>query len=248
MNEEKCRHHFKVIAINESSSWESSFCQRAGGAIFGLYLYDALQQVNCCEITPSYELNLMRSIPYEWPEGDAARDALDQEIRDADAQGDSTMYRHCRSIDAIEPFYDFGEQVSDGTWDEALQAALEYCHANGVEPSHLPPPLSRRLQMAQEAFADYDFGSIEIVGDAGWDSSDSNDLTLIAYGTEPQPFAGDPDVPDREYAPDQESFRISFHVRFDKAGRLEEVCALDMKSGGELGSPRRAQAEPALTP
>jgi hypothetical protein len=86
-------------------------------------------------------------------------------------------------------------------------------------------PLSDLVSKADESFSSYDFGDAYECGDAcGWDTTDPADLTRIVY------------LEDRE-SPDADSFRVSFHVRFDDRGEVIEVYALDMASGGEVGSP-----------
>jgi hypothetical protein len=84
--------------------------------------------------------------------------------------------------------------------------------------------LQARLNRAQEAFENYRFG--EGFGCAevgGWDASDPSDLTRIAYIQ---------DLDD----PDADSFRVSFHVTFTKAGAVDEVYALEMSGGTYFGA------------
>lgn len=137
MNENQS--HIKVVTINETYGWDPAIVARAGGAIFGLYLYDSLKRTHCCEITPSYALNLIGSIPYQFPEDEAAREALENDLRDGDATSDNLCYFHCGLIDDMTPCHDFGIQLHDED-DDPIKDALEYCHANSVEPMSLPSP------------------------------------------------------------------------------------------------------------
>lgn len=86
--------------------------------------------------------------------------------------------------------------------------------------------LCDREHQADDAFASYEFGNdVEVVGHDGWDRSDPADLTKIVY------------VQPRGEDPEQDSERLSFHVRFNRGGKVEEAYALCMRTGAEVGSP-----------
>lgn len=86
--------------------------------------------------------------------------------------------------------------------------------------------LDRRIAEADAALESYDFGDINIVANNGWNTGDADHLAKIIYATYP------------EDKPDDDSHRISFHVRFDHTGKIGEVYALDMQSGSDLGQKR----------
>ena len=75
---------------------------------------------------------------------------------------------------------------------------------------------------AETAWQDYDFGDGDVSDAEGWDRIDPLDHTRITYVS-----------PDNE---DADSFRVSFHVRFNEQGHVVEVYALDMVSGGYIGT------------
>lgn len=80
----------------------------------------------------------------------------------------------------------------------------------------------QKIGIADQAFSAFDFGGdVEIVNSSGWDTSDPNDLTAILIG--------------EEYGSSEPPFKISFHVRFDPEGKIDEVYALDMQSGNDIG-------------
>lgn len=82
------------------------------------------------------------------------------------------------------------------------------------------------IAMAEDALASFNFGDdIEIVGQDGWDTTDPRDLTKIVYA---QALDADPE---------SDSEKISFHVRFHENGALDEVYALAMRTGSEVGEP-----------
>jgi len=140
---------FMAIAMNETDSWNENAegYDRAiaisGGAIFGTHVYDARRVVNCCELTPSYELyriSTIRSIHVN------SMDTSDEDLNwlyEWFSQADETqevMYVHCGVIDRtpIEPFKhqlleDYAlrspeEQVQ--TWEEAKEDTIDYEHSN----------------------------------------------------------------------------------------------------------------------
>lgn len=139
----KC--NFKVIAINETHNWDPAIVQRAGGAIYGIYLYDALRAVNCCEITPSHELHLIGSQPASFIEDECARESLHDDLMAGDAQGDDVSYFHCAAIERMLgngsaiAGRDFGEESAEEGYEVALEEKLEYVRGNDCAPA-LPNP------------------------------------------------------------------------------------------------------------
>lgn len=89
--------------------------------------------------------------------------------------------------------------------------------------------LAQRMNLADQAFESYDFGpDVEIEDHDNWNTDDANDLTKIAYAR----FRDSAD-------PEEDSFKISFHVRFSaETGTLTEAYALEMRHGQELGFKR----------
>lgn len=78
-----------------------------------------------------------------------------------------------------------------------------------------------KCERADQALDEYDFGDYEVVGqEALWDTSNPQDYIKVLY------VAGQDE---------EDSIRVSFHVRFNVAGEISECYALDMDSGDELG-------------
>ncbi len=111
-------------------------------------------------------------------------------------------------------------------------------------PSVAPNPMESimmntmqdKQNMANQAFEHYDFGEeIEIIATEGWDTSDPGDFIRVAYAinTEEQ---------------NEDSEKISFHVRFNEADLVEDVYALECRTGNEIGhypTPKRTN-QPSL--
>lgn len=93
--------------------------------------------------------------------------------------------------------------------------------------------LTVRTHLAEDEVESYDFGDgVTVVAQDGWDTSDLDDLTKIVY------VAFDDDKAE------DDSHKVSFHVRFDAAGAVDDVYALEMAHGNDIGS-RGAPAKPA---
>lgn len=84
--------------------------------------------------------------------------------------------------------------------------------------------IEQKKAEADTAFEDYDFGDDgSVVHHDNWDTNDSKDLIKVVY----MQFDGHPN---------DESEKVSFHVRFDENDNIEEVYALECRHGTEIGS------------
>jgi hypothetical protein len=89
---------------------------------------------------------------------------------------------------------------------------------------------AEKEQAADDAFERYDFGrGVEVVAHEDWNTDDSRDFTKLVYVTYPE---------DDQAAA---SRKVSFHVKFLDGGALEDVYALEMEHGQEIGCPYRQQ-------
>lgn len=70
---------------------------------------------------------------------------------------------------------------------------------------------------------DMDDGNVTVNDHDRWNTDDPQDFTKIVYVS----YHDDPS--------DADSSKISFHVRFDELGQVDEAYALDMESGNEIG-------------
>ena len=85
--------------------------------------------------------------------------------------------------------------------------------------------LEEREALADAEFAQYDFGDGVTVSESdNWDRNDAADFTKIVYIT------CDDD------APDADSERVSFHVRFKADGTVDDAYGLLMRNGGDIGT------------
>ncbi|MFK5950601.1 MAG: hypothetical protein QM500_17755 [Methylococcales bacterium] len=77
--------------------------------------------------------------------------------------------------------------------------------------------------LATDAFEEYDFGEgVSVEAHDGWDIHDSRDFTKTVYV-----------FYDNEVSKD--THKLSFHVRFNDYDVIDDVYALDLKSGNEIG-------------
>lgn len=84
--------------------------------------------------------------------------------------------------------------------------------------------LSARETLADAELAVYAFGDgVKVVQHSGWDTNDRDDFTKIVY------------VEYDDDAPDADSHKISFHVRFDADGSVEDAYGLEMEHGNDIG-------------
>lgn len=88
----------------------------------------------------------------------------------------------------------------------------------------------RRL-LADRAFEEFNFGEgVTVVNHDNWNTDDKDNYTKIVYVA----YSEDP--------ADADSHKVSFHARFDANGRLDDVYALEMEHGNEIGCRGTAEA------
>jgi len=123
---------------------------RCGGMIYDVFVFDYRRHVHCCEMTPSYELWYVETIPGgETHEDDADfpyHEDLDEALREANLHSPQVIYIHCHSIDVkSENVQDLGlpvewwnDLVEDNDGDEegaylkAINDVVEGYHAHPV--------------------------------------------------------------------------------------------------------------------
>lgn len=121
--------HYKVVLLDESCYYTEPYLAKLGGKVMRAFLFDANKAVNCCELTPSYEL-----IPlYSTCAGDISDDLFD-DLRQIDSDDNDITYHHCSYIDKLpasrfhvyEP-YTLGE---DETYEEVEEKYEENANCN----------------------------------------------------------------------------------------------------------------------
>lgn len=127
-----------VIKLDETCFYDKSFLDQYGvEKIYGVYIVDFSKRVYCCEITPSYELNFVKSIYEGGPdvEDEEAIEAFECHLYDCDAVTESVSYMHCGSIHSLPEDCKVPIQIQDSDWDDSddgFNAAYEECVSNPV--------------------------------------------------------------------------------------------------------------------
>ena len=103
----------RVCLIDETEHWNNEIAD-AAGKIFGVYLYNVDEVTHCCELTPSYELNFLQSVPLELPKAENFREKLLDVIDEGNFQTERVHYFHCHVIDRL-PKIKRG-QIKQGTY------------------------------------------------------------------------------------------------------------------------------------
>ena len=117
---------FKAVKVNETQHWNEEFRKKFGiTKIFGVYVFNPNEATNCCELTPSYELNFVHSDAECDDElSDEMREEMFDKIMEGDIHTEPVTYMHCRDIDRMKTI-DIGEF-------ETIEDAIEYCQGNWV--------------------------------------------------------------------------------------------------------------------
>ena len=128
-------------------------------------------------------------------------------------------------------FWDFRSidwKVGDTVTFEAVDLALwedspVLPHANKISKATTVVAVASRSDIADAEFERYDFGpDVTVLQSDNWDTSDKDDLTKIVY------IEGD--------SQDEDSERISFHVRFNPDGTVDDAYGLLMRNGADIGN------------
>jgi hypothetical protein len=93
------------------------------GKLTGIYIYDDDERTFCCEMTPSFWLEFIMTVPENHIEDEDERAQLHEDILDAEIRGgDASHYRHCRCVEKLNP-------TALGEF-ETMDDAREYAHGN----------------------------------------------------------------------------------------------------------------------
>ena len=140
---------WRILIRDETQYWTDELVKRCGGKIKGAYFFDANRHVHCCEFTPSFELERLKSIPeQQYPDDEQIMESLESELSEEDIKSDSgsCTYIHVSDIDlesdSIIPVWKMTElewqtllEDADGdsekAHDVAMDVCLEYINANG---------------------------------------------------------------------------------------------------------------------
>jgi len=118
--ERKHEPNWHAIAVDETYGWDKEFLEKNGiTKMRGVYLADFNEVTHCCEITPSYCLWFVESIPEDYGElDDDKRHEMYSDIMQADCHTEPTTYMHCRMVDRM-----------DDEWKVKLEPDLSYAES-----------------------------------------------------------------------------------------------------------------------
>lgn len=92
--------------------------------------------------------------------------------------------------------------------------------------------LAQRAAVADAEFEAYDFGEgVTVAAHDNWDTNEADDFTKMVY------IVCDDDPPDAD------SERVSFHVRFNRDGTVDDAYGLLMRNGADIGFRPANQAD-----
>ena len=105
---------------------------------------------------------------------------------------------------------------------EWAEACLEFAaYGSPFETGSL---VKSRGNIADDVLAAYDFGEgVTVVEQDNWNTDDPNDYTKIVY------------VEYVDEKPEGDSHKVSFHVRFNPDGSIDDAYALEMDGGNDIG-------------
>lgn len=132
---------FVLIKLDETKYWNKGTVLVKVGRIFGLYAADLSSITHCCELTPSYELNFVKSECKCDYTDEVDWELIDDYIITGNAERELVSYVHCSSINAL-PVLDpqsFPPKGSAGATielnycddEDTIDDVIEYIHANG---------------------------------------------------------------------------------------------------------------------
>ena len=139
----------KLLKIDETEYWDKDFLKEHHiRRMFGVYIYDSIARVYCCETTPSYECYFVENqVDFESGHYEPDIDTLVETNDD-----DEVKYFHCHTIEGSPTFKEgwfprgkmgvvsirgFSKESMksfdlEGRRSELIEEAHEYCHQNCV--------------------------------------------------------------------------------------------------------------------
>lgn len=122
---------FRVYAVDVSAYVDPALLERCGGKVWQVCVFDAEERTFCCESTPSYCLHPVSLEAETLPESDDTREALYEEL--IDANDFDTHYQHCWRVDADASRL---ADISVSTDEETnIDDAIEQQNGNPVLPA-----------------------------------------------------------------------------------------------------------------
>ena len=121
----------KYVKIDETRHWNSDFLKKYDiTRMVGVYVFDANEYTYCCEMTPSHFLDFIETQPEgEYLEDDEAREAMYDEIMEANCQSDNVCYMHVSSVKVGRTGI---IEIGDLDGCEDMEEAREYAQGNSL--------------------------------------------------------------------------------------------------------------------
>lgn len=116
-----------VIKTDETDNWIDEI-QKKAGKLYGIYLVDPNVNFHLCELTPSYEARFIDTYTENMVD-----DETDDEIREANAGSDQTVYYHTHSkFNIVEKWEIDGDGIEEYNEDrdEYIEGVLEHYAGN----------------------------------------------------------------------------------------------------------------------
>jgi NAD-specific glutamate dehydrogenase len=124
----------RFVVFDETRYYSAEIREKAG-TVYQTYVYDANRAIHCCEITPSFTLVPFYTQAMNYLEDDAAREALDEVIRQANTEAEE-RYVHCCVVDRIPNTHKRKFHLVERDLDEEYQKQLDSVldHLRGSPP------------------------------------------------------------------------------------------------------------------
>jgi hypothetical protein len=130
----------RVLVIDETEYWDAELVEKAGGAIYGIYLYNENIHWHLCEFTPSYELHALQAVIRVYDENN---DEVEQEVQQAWAVSTNPVdYMHVQDVKNVTNLPT--QRCKADEYDEAWEGIMEYYRCN--EPPFTLPPYPNALE------------------------------------------------------------------------------------------------------
>ena len=140
-----------IVSLIETKAWAKDVVEKAGGALARTYLFDATRLVHCCELTASYELFPIETLPWKGDETGVLRELLQA------SESDDVVYIHAKTLDVLtedhfhrfasEPLQiDEGESVEEA-WARARESMED--HAKGNQAIAFPRGFAPQSETAR---------------------------------------------------------------------------------------------------
>ena len=145
---------FRFVAVDETAHWRPEIIRETGRA-FGVYLMDANQTVNLCEITPSIHLTFLHNSFENLPDEEGEYPTVGSEgdlRREDDGHGMYLHANHARMLTPVHPATPRAERLlayeryvvcraedREEMHDGFVEELVEWESGNGVDPAFDAP-------------------------------------------------------------------------------------------------------------